>query len=85
VIARDSRYLPYIHAQLTAQAVDDYFAHLVMGEVERFELPGFKAYNFFMTEALGGGGTASLRADAQGKSLAQQLLSLVIMVPADLM
>ena len=85
VIARDTRYLPYIHAQLTAQAVAEYFAHLVRGDVERFELPGFNAYNFFITEALGGGGTASIRADAQGKSLAQQLLSLVIKVPADLM
>lgn len=85
VIARDDRFLPYIHAQLTAQVVDDYFAHLVKGDVERFELPGFNAYNFFMTEALGGGGTASVRADAQGKSLAQQLLSLPIKVPAELL
>ena len=85
VIAREARYLPYIHSQLTAQVVDDYFAHLVTGDVERFELPGFDAFNFFMTEALGGGGTASVRADAQGKSLAQQLLSLVIKVPANLL
>ena len=85
VIARDINYLPYIHGQLTAQVVDDYFAHLVKGDVERFELPGFNAYNFFMTEALGGGGTASVRADAQGKSLAQQLLSINIKIPADLM
>ncbi len=85
VIARQARYLPFIHAQLTAQAVDDYFAHLVEGDVERFELPGFNAWNFFMTEALGGGGTASVRADAQGKSLAQQLLSITIKIPADLL
>lgn len=83
VIARESRFLPYIHSQLTAQVVDDYFAHLVKGDVERFELPGFNAFNFFMTEALGGGGTASVRADSQGKSLAQQLLSIGIKVPAD--
>ncbi|MBE9540458.1 MAG: DUF1446 domain-containing protein [Proteobacteria bacterium] len=85
IIARKPEYLPYLHAQLTAQVVDDYFAHLVQGDVERFELPGFNAYNFFMTEALGGGGTASLRADAQGKSLAQQLLSIRIKVPAELL
>jgi len=85
VIARKASYLPYIHSQLTAQAVDDYFAHLVKGDVERFELPGFNAWNFFMTEALGGGGTASVRADAQGKSLAQQLLSIPIKIPAELL
>ncbi len=84
VMARRSEYLPYLHEQLTAQAVEDYFAHLVQGEVERFELPGFGAFNFFMTEALGGGGTASVRTDAQGKSMAQQLLSLPITVPVDL-
>jgi len=85
VIARKAQFLPYIHSQLTAQLVGDYFSHLVKGEVERFELPGFNAYNFFMTEALGGGGTASLRADAQGKSLAQQLLSISIKVPANIL
>jgi hypothetical protein len=84
VLARDAAYLPYIHQQLTAQAVEDYFSHLVQGEVERFELPGMGAFNFFLTEALGGGGTASLRTDAQGKSLAQQLLSINITVPAGL-
>jgi hypothetical protein len=84
VMARRRSYLPYIHAQVTAQAVEDYFAHLVHGEVERFELPGINAFNFFMTEALGGGGTASVRTDAQGKSMAQQLLSLPITVPVDL-
>ncbi|MBT4521196.1 MAG: DUF1446 domain-containing protein [Halieaceae bacterium] len=85
VIAREPRFLPFIHSQLTAQVVDDYFAHLVSGDVERFELPGFNAYNFFMTEALGGGGTGSVRADAQGKSLAQLLLSVPIKVPVGLM
>ena len=84
VMARRPEYLPYIYEQLTAQAVEDYFAHLVKGEVERFELPGFNAFNFFMTEALGGGGAGSVRTDSQGKSMAQQLLSLPLTVPADL-
>jgi hypothetical protein len=85
VLARDPAYLPYIRQQLTAQAVEDYFSHLVEGEVERFELPGMGAFNFFLTEALGGGGTASVRTDAQGKSLAQQLLSMEITVPRGLL
>ena len=84
LIARKPEYLPYIYEQVTAQAVEDYFGHLVEGEVERFELPGFNAFNFFMTEALGGGGTGSVRTDCQGKSLAQQLLSLTLKVPAGL-
>ena len=84
LIARQPEYLPYLYEQVTAQVVEDYFAHLVEGEVERFELPGFNAFNFFMTEALGGGGTGSVRTDCQGKSLAQQLLSLKVRVPAGL-
>ncbi len=81
LIARKAEYLPLLYLQVTAQAVDDYFAHTVAGEVERFELPGFHAFNFFMTEALGGGGTASLRLDSQGKALGQMLLSMDIAVP----
>jgi hypothetical protein len=34
-----------------------------------------------MTQALGGGGTASLRTDTQGKAAAQMLLSMPITVP----
>ncbi len=85
IIARQPEFLPYIHEQVTAEVVKQYFAHLVAGDVDRFELPGFNAYNFFMTEALGGGGAGSVRTDAQGKSLAQQLLSLPITVPVGLL
>ncbi len=82
VIARLPQYLPLLSEQLTAQAVEDYFGHLVDGEVERFEVPGFNAFNFLMTEALGGGGTASIRIDSQGKAYGQMLLSMPIKVPA---
>jgi len=82
IIARKPDYLPVIAEQVTAQAVDDYFAHLVEGDVERFQVPGFNAFNFLLTEALGGGGTASVRVDSQGKALGQMLLSMPIKVPA---
>lgn len=82
LIARKAEYLPVLAEQLTAQAVDDYLAHLVEGDVERFEVPGFNAFNFFLTEALGGGGTASLRVDSQGKAFGQMLLSMPVKVPA---
>lgn len=85
IMARDAAYLPYLQQQLTASAVKRYFSHLIEGEVERFELPGMGAYNFFITEALGGGGAGSLRGDCQAKSMAQQLLSMEIDVPAELL
>ena len=85
LICRQPEYLPYINEQVTAEAVHEYFAHLVEGQVERFYLPGFNAFNFFLTQALGGGGTASLRLDSQAKTYAQMLLSLEIEIPADLL
>ena len=39
------------------------------------------AFHFVLTEALGGGGTASLRLDSQGKGLAQMLLSMPVKTP----
>ncbi|MCP4323607.1 MAG: DUF1446 domain-containing protein [Alteromonadales bacterium] len=85
VVARKSSYLPALYQQLTAESVAKYFEHLVEGEVERFALPGFNAFNFFMTEALGGGGAASLRVDSQAKAFAQMLLSKKITISAQLL
>ena len=85
VIARKSEYLPYLSEQLSEAAIAEYFAHSIKGEVTRFDMPGFNAFNFFMTEALGGGGTASLLVDSQGKALAQMLLSKTIRIPASVL
>ncbi|MDH3491306.1 MAG: DUF1446 domain-containing protein [Gammaproteobacteria bacterium] len=84
VIARHSDYVPIMLGQLTASAVADYFAHLLDGTVERFEMPGLNALNFVLTDALGGGGGGSLRVDSQGKSFAQMLLSMTVKVPPEM-
>ena len=81
VIARRPEWLPLLRAQLTVPAVHAYFAHLVQGEVERFEVPGLHALNFVLHRALGGGGVCSLRSDPLGKSFAQMLLDMPIDVP----
>jgi hypothetical protein len=83
IIAREDKYLPILFEQVTAQVVEDYLSHLVEGEVERFDVPGFNAFNFFLTEALGGGGTASIRVDPQGKAFGQMLLSMKVKVPVE--
>ncbi len=83
LMAREARFLPIIENQVTAEAVAAYFSHAMTGTVTRFALPGFGAYNFLMTEALGGGATASVRMDTQGKAYGQMLLSLQVKVPAD--
>ena len=84
IIARRPEYLPYIRAALTPQAVATVFAHYLEGPVERFDLPGSHAINFLLHDVLGGGGTASLRNDPQGKAYAQILLDYPIPVPAGL-
>jgi hypothetical protein len=81
VIAYDQRHYPVLAREVTAERVKRHFGHLVKGEVERFELPNLGALNFLLHQALGGGGTVSLRTDAQGKTFGAALLSLEIEVP----
>jgi hypothetical protein len=70
--------------EVTAERVKQHFGELVQGEVERFELPNLGALNFLLHRALGGGGTVSLRIDAQGKTFGASLLRLEIDLPPGL-
>ena len=81
VAARSPHAFSFLRAALDAERVRRYFGDLCGGPVERYELPGLRALNFVLRHALGGGGTLSLRADHQGKTLAQALLSLELDVP----
>lgn len=78
LIARKPEYYPVIRKWVTADAVKKHFAGICFGPVERFELPHLCALNFLLHEALGGGGTVSLKNDAQGKTLSSALLRMVI-------
>ena len=82
VIARRPQWLPLLRAQLTEAVVAGWLAHLVKGSVTRFDVPGIHALNFLCTQALDGGGMASLRNDPLGKGMAQILLQLPVRVPA---
>jgi len=84
LMARQPQWLPVLREQLGAERVRDYFAHLVQGPVQRYELPGLGAFNFVLRQALGGGGSCSLRSDPLGKCYAQMLLDLEIDCPAAL-
>jgi hypothetical protein len=81
VIARRPEWLPWLRGQLTPERVKDWLGHLVAGEVTRYEVPGIHALNFLCTEALDGGGMASLRNDPLGKGMAQILLAMPVAVP----
>ena len=78
VIAWRMEDYPILVREVTVDRVKQHFGWLVKGEVERFELPNLGALNFLLHEALDGGGTLSLRIDAQGKNMGSALLSLEI-------
>ena len=78
VIAYQQKYYPVLVREVTAERVKAFFGDLVKGKVERFELPNLGALNFLLHEALGGGGTVSLRLDAQGKTFGAALLRMEI-------
>ena len=65
-----------IEKYLTAEKVKKHFEGICHGKVERFEMPNIRALNFLLHNTLGGGGTVSLKHDAQGKTLAAALLRL---------
>ena len=78
IIAYDDRGYNIIKKELTAENVKKYFEGICLGKVERFELPNLRALNFLLHNTLGGGGTVSLKHDAQGKTLATALLKMEI-------
>ena len=84
VIARKPEYYPVLVRELTVERVARHFEGMLTGGVERFELPNLHALNFLLHGALGGGGTLSLKTDAQGKVFSTALLRMEIPVPGNL-
>ncbi|MEX2583221.1 MAG: hypothetical protein WD766_08095 [Gemmatimonadota bacterium] len=84
VIALRPEYYPVLLEELTVERVKAHFEGICLGDVERFELPNLHALNFLLHNALGGGGTVSLRTDAQGKTLSTAMLRMVVDVPDEL-
>lgn len=74
IIAYDDDGYKLLEKYLSAEIVKNHFEGICFGEVERYELPNLRALNFVLHNTLGGGGTVSLKLDAQGKTLAAALL-----------
>lgn len=83
VIAMRPEWYPLLDRTLTRERVAAHFRGLITGGVERFALPNLSALNFLLHGALGGGGTLSLKTDAQGKVFSTAMLRMVIDVPDD--
>ena len=63
----------------------DHFSELCEGKVIRYEVENLKGFNFLLEQSLGGGGTKTLRIDAQGKTFAQALLNQRMEIPAEVL
>ena len=81
VIALEARWYEVLDKFVTRKRVADHFRGMIEGDVERFELPNLNALNFLLHGALDGGGTLSLKTDAQGKVYSTALLRMMIDVP----
>ena len=81
LIALKPEYYRVLVETVTAKRVQKHFQGICFGEVERFELPNLGALNFVLHQSLDGGGTLSLRTDAQGKTYSSALLRMEIDVP----
>lgn len=81
VIALQPRWYEVLEQFVTRKRVADHFRGMIEGDVERYELPNLNALNFLLHGALDGGGTLSLKTDAQGKVYSTALLRMVIDVP----
>ena len=68
----------WLEEHLTAECVEDWFKPMGCGTVSRHALPNIRAFNFLLPGVLAGGGSRSLRIDAQGKALGQVLLEMPI-------
>ena len=83
LIALEPEYYPILRREVTVPRVARHFTGMVSA-VERFELPNLNALNFLLHGALDGGGTISLKTDAQGKVYSTALLRMEIPVDAAL-
>jgi len=81
LIARKPEYYPHLVTHVTAARVARHFKGMITGPVERFELPNLHALNFLLHGALDGGGTISLKTDAQGKVFSTALLRMTVAAP----
>lgn len=85
LIARTPELFQVIREQATAERVAEHFREVCRGGVDRYEVPNLLALNFMLKDSLGGGGTESLKNDAQGKTHAQGLLQMEVEIPDELL
>ena len=81
VLARSGAAYEFLKTELTAERVKTHMKSINSGAVKRFEADNLRLLNFLLMDSLGGGGSASLKTDAQGKTHGLALLRLELDVP----
>jgi hypothetical protein len=81
VIARSDAAFEFLQRELSVDRVQSHMQAINAGAVRRFLAPNLRLINFLLADSLGGGGSASLLTDAQGKTHGLALLRLVLDVP----
>ena len=84
VVAYTKEIFEFLQKELTTKRVKEHFKEICFGEVDRYEAPNLNALNFILHDSLGGGGSESLKTDAQGKTHGLGILYMELEVPADL-
>ncbi len=84
VVAYSPEIYEFLKQELTTERVKDHFSEICLGDVRRYEAPNLLALNFILHDSLGGGGTESLKTDAQGKTHGLGILFMQLDVPDDL-
>jgi hypothetical protein len=81
VMARSDAAYNFLKTSLTPKVAKTAMAGINRGEVKRYEADGLRVLNFIFSDSLGGGGSASLRTDAQGKTHGLALMRMELDVP----
>ncbi len=82
VVAYSAEAYELLRTELTVERVKRHFHAICRGDVERFEAPNLLALNFILHDSLGGGGSESLKTDAQGKAHGLGMLQIELDVPS---
>ena len=85
VIARSQAAYDFLAETLTEEVVREHMRAINTGGVRRFAAPNMRVLNFLLEDSLGGGGSASLKTDAQGKTHGLALLRLELDVPDEVL
>jgi hypothetical protein len=83
IMARSDAAYAFLKAELTEHVLQAHMAGINLGKVTRYEADNMRVLNFILHDSLGGGGSASLKTDAQGKTHGLAVLRMVMDVPQD--